>query len=59
MIVVILIEHDNDEILYEGKQFYYKCNRTIDEGIKWETCIENYVPNENGLCINLPKWGWK
>ena len=45
--------YPNDEIISEEKKFYYRCNRTNAEGTKCETCLENYVLNENGLCIDL------
>ena len=45
--------YPNDEIVSEEKKFYYRCNRTNDEGTKCETCIEDYALNEDGLCIDL------
>jgi len=45
--------HDNDVILDENKKFYYRCNRTNEEGTACEICEEgNYTINENGLCFD-------
>ena len=44
--------YPNDEILSEKEKFYYNCNRTNQEGTKCEICLEGYVLNENGLCID-------
>ena len=40
----------NDEIEDEAKKFYYKCNRTNEEGTACEICLDGYELN-NGLCI--------
>ena len=42
----------NDYIDFEEKKFYYRCNRTNEEGTACEICIEGYKINENGLCID-------
>ena len=45
--------YPNDEIISEEKKFYFRCNRTNIEGTKCEECIEDYILNEDGLCIDL------
>ena len=45
--------YPNDEIVSEEKKFYYRCNITNAEGTRCADCIEDYVLNENGLCIDL------
>ena len=35
----------------EEKKFYYRCNRTTEEGDKCAECIDNYVLKE-GLCVD-------
>jgi len=42
----------NDEIENEDKKFYFRCNRTDEEGTKCEVCDENLILNENGLCFD-------
>ena len=42
----------NDEIVDEGKKFYYRCNKTNKEGIGCEICINGFEVNEKGLCVN-------
>ena len=42
----------NDEIIKEDKKYYYKCNKTNEEGNRCEICIDGYYINENGLCVN-------
>ena len=44
--------YPNDEIDSEENKFYFRCNRTNKEGTKCEICLEDYVLNENGLCID-------
>ena len=41
----------NDVIEKEEKKFYYRCNRTTEEGDKCAECIDNYVLKE-GLCVD-------
>ena len=43
---------DNDIINDEDKKYYYRCNRTNEEGDSCETCIQGFELNKNGLCIN-------
>ena len=44
---------DNDVIYDEEKKFYYRCNRTNEEGTACEICVDNnYTLNENGLCFD-------
>ena len=43
---------DNKKEINEEKMFYYKCNRTNEEGNKCEKCINGYNLNEKGLCVN-------
>ena len=42
----------NKRIDDERKQFYYKCNRTNEEGTRCEICINGFSLNENGLCVD-------
>ena len=42
----------NDEIEDENKKYYFRCNRTNEEGTKCEVCDENLILDENGLCID-------
>ena len=42
----------NNDIYLEEEKFYYRCNRTNEEGNACEICIDNYTLNENGLCID-------
>ena len=43
---------DNDIINDETIKYYYRCNRTNEEGDSCETCIQGFELNKNGLCIN-------
>ena len=36
----------------EDKKFYFRCNRTDEEGEKCKICDENLSLDENGLCID-------
>ena len=40
----------NNKIIDENKKFYYKCNKTDEEGNSCETCMDNYTLNDNGIC---------
>ena len=42
----------NYDVEYEEKIFYYRCNRTNEEGTACEICREGYELNEKGLCID-------
>ena len=42
----------NDKIIDEKKKFYFKCNKTNDEGTKCEECNYGFILNDNGLCID-------
>jgi hypothetical protein len=42
----------NDIIEDEDKKYYFRCNRTDEEGKKCEVCEENLFLDENGLCID-------
>ena len=42
----------NDKIEYEEKKIYYKCNIINDEGRACELCLDRYVLNDNGLCVD-------
>ena len=42
----------NDIILSEEKKFYYKCNKTSEDGNNCESCIYGFSLNSNGLCNN-------
>ena len=41
----------NDEIKDEESKYYYRCNKTNEEGDACEVCEEGYVL-ENGLCVD-------
>ena len=44
---------DNDVIYDEEKKFYYRCNRTNEEGTACAICTDdNYILNEKGLCFD-------
>ena len=51
--------YPNDEITDESKKYYFNCNRTNLEGTKCEICMEGFVLNENGLCINDEECSYK
>ena len=42
----------NDKIIDEEKKYLYKCNRTNEQGIGCELCLEGYTFNKNGLCVD-------
>ena len=42
----------NDDISNEEKKFYYRCNKTNDDGNACEICLDGFSLNENGLCID-------
>ena len=44
---------DNDIIEYEEKKYYYRCNKTNEEGTACGICMEGFTLNENGLCVDL------
>ena len=44
--------YPNDVIEDEEYKYYFNCNRTNSEGNKCEICMEGFVLNENGLCID-------
>ena len=41
----------NDEIISEDKKFYFKCNKTNQEGNSCEICLDHYELKD-GLCID-------
>ena len=43
---------NNNLVKYEDKIFYYKCNRTNEEGNACEICLDGFNLNEDGLCID-------
>ena len=42
----------NDEINSDEEKFYYRCIKTNEEGNKCEICDEEYILDENGLCVD-------
>ena len=42
----------NQRIDNNEKKIYYRCNRTNEEGTACHICMEGYLLNENGLCID-------
>ena len=43
---------DNDFIEDEDKKFYYRCNKTNEDGTACGECINGYTLNEDGLCFD-------
>ena len=43
---------NNKIVKSEEKKFYYKCNKTDEDGEECEVCINGYSLNKNGLCVN-------
>ena len=43
---------NNDEIFDKEKKFYFRCNKTNEEGNACEICNNNLTLNDNGLCID-------
>ena len=43
---------DNEIIYDENYKYYYRCNRTNEDGNSCEVCINGFELNENGLCVN-------
>ena len=41
----------NNKIIDEEKLYYYKCNKTNEDGNECEECIDGYILNSNGLCV--------
>jgi hypothetical protein len=44
--------YPNDEITDESKKYYFNCNRTNAEGTKCAICMEGFVLNNDGLCVD-------
>ena len=42
----------NDVIEDEEKKFYFRCNKTNEEGNACEVCEEGYTLNKKGLCVD-------
>ena len=42
----------NSKIIDENKKYFYKCNRTNEEGNACEKCLDGFVLNDNGLCAD-------
>ena len=42
----------NDEIIDENKKFYFRCNKTNDEGSRCAECNYGFILNDKGLCID-------
>lgn len=43
---------DNIYSIDKDKLFYFRCNRTNEEGTACEICIDNFELNNNGLCVD-------
>ena len=43
---------NSNEIIDEEKKFYFRCNKTNEEGNACEICNDRYVLNKIGLCID-------
>jgi len=44
---------DNDKIFDENIKYYFKCNKTNEEGNKCEECNEGFEVGEDGYCVNV------
>ena len=42
----------NFRIENEKKKFYYRCNKTNEEGTACEICLDGYTLSEDGLCVD-------
>ena len=42
----------NYEIINEEKKYYFKCKKINKEGTSCEECIDGYILNKNGLCVD-------
>ena len=42
----------NDEIISEELKYYFRCLKTNKDGNKCEICFDDYILDENGLCID-------
>jgi len=42
----------NNKIIDDSKIFYYKCNRTNKEGDACEICLDGFILNEYGICVD-------
>ena len=42
----------NDEIISEDKKYFFRCNMTNKEGTACEICLEGFILDENGMCID-------
>ena len=51
--------YPNDEIVDESKKYYFNCNRTNSDGSKCAICMEGFVLNENGLCVDEEHCSYK
>ena len=43
---------NNYQLKSEETKFYYKCNRTNEEGTACESCINGFELNNKGLCVD-------
>ena len=41
----------NWDVINEEKLFYFRCNRTNKEGTKCEICGNEFILDENGICV--------
>ena len=51
--------YTNEYIIDESKKYYFNCKRTNSEGNKCSICMEDFVLNENGLCIDEEHCSYK
>ena len=42
----------NFKIEDENKKFYYRCNKTNEEGTACQICLDGYTLNKDGLCVD-------
>ena len=42
----------NEKIISEEKKFYYRCNRTNEEGTACGICLDGYELSKNGYCVD-------
>ena len=43
---------DNNRIISEDEKYYYKCNKTNEEGNSCDICLDGFELNVNGLCTD-------
>ena len=44
--------YTNEKVINEEEKFYYRCNKTNEEGTKCAVCLEGYELSDNGYCVD-------